>query len=233
MFDPDCRHTLALPYWARPGIALFAKRADDNDGGDEDENDDEDDDDEDDEDPDAELSDEELRAELKATRERLAKASNQSAKRRKQLRERSDELEAERSKRGGKPKGKDGEDAEEIDVEAIRSAATAEGRKAALGTVKRVAIRAALKGAGISDDKTLKRAIGMIDADELDVDDDGEVDGLDDAIATLKDEVPAIFGTTRRRRSVGGQDDRNGDKDPKPKDDDASKRQARSLLGKG
>ena len=30
----DNRHRIALPYWARPGIRAFAKRADDNDRGD-------------------------------------------------------------------------------------------------------------------------------------------------------------------------------------------------------
>lgn len=46
----------------------------------------------------------------------------------------------------------------------------------------------------------------LFDLDELDVDDDGDVDGLDDAVAELKERYPALFAT---KQVAGGRQQRH------------------------
>jgi Phage minor structural protein GP20. len=228
----DNRHKFALPYWARPGIVSFAKHTDAGGGDpdDDDEDDDDEDDDDEDDDPDEGKTPEELAAELKAVRKSLEKANGSSAKRRTKLRERERELAALRD--NPKPKAKDGED-DKLDVETIRNTALAEGKKAGERLVKSAKVEAGLARAGVTDTKTLARLTRMIDLDELDLEDDGTLDGLEDAIDELKADMPALFGGTRKRRTVAGDADRDGDRahDRKPKS--ASEKQAASLLGKG
>jgi hypothetical protein len=236
-FSLDNRHKLARPYWARPGFALFAKKADDDEGGvdplgDDEDDDDEDDDDEDD--PDEGKSEDELRAELKKVRASLGKANGSSAKRRKRARELQDELD--RLKAAGKPKGKkadDDEDEDELDVDAIREAARREGEKAGNDRVKKAELRTALAKAGVRDDAALKRLVGMVKLDDFDIDDDGEVDGLDDLIDELKADLPALFGTRRKRESVAGDNDRDGGGGRERKTATASEQAAAKLLGRG
>lgn len=237
MFTLDNRHALAAPYWARPGIRMFATPADGG-GGKGDEDDDEDDDDEDDDeddDPDADKSEDELRAELKQVRTALAGAKGSSKRNLRRRRE----LEAQLAKGGDKPKPKakgksdDDEDDDKPDVEAIREQARREGRAEADKVRKADKAELALARAGVAGDAKLKRAVRMLDLDDLDIDDDGTVEGLDDAIAELKSELPELFGTVRRRRSTAGGSDRDGDDkgNKAGKGEDASKAQARALLG--
>jgi len=59
------------------------------------------------------------------------------------------------------------------------------------------AARAELKDAGFSGTKEQAAKLSrLLDLDELDVDDDGEIDGLEDAVADLKEQFPALFGGT-------------------------------------
>ena len=216
-----------LPFFVRS----FAKSAgggsskkDDDD--DEDDDDDDDDDDEDD-DPDADKTDEELRDELKKTRASLAKANGQSAKRRKALRERERELEEARKP---KPRKKADDDDDGPDLDTIRHEAKAEGEKAGTLRAKRAEAKAALLSAGVNPARVVK-ATGLLDLDELDLDDDG-LDGVEEAIEDLRKEWPELFAKKRTRQSsVAGERDRDGvSKRSKPKT--ASEKAAEQLLGR-
>jgi hypothetical protein len=215
----DNRHKLALPYWARPGISLFAKKVDDEDeGGNEVDEDDDDEDDEDDEDEDdlGELTEDELRAELKKTRQSLSTASGSAKVKRDKIKKLNAELaEARKPKPPAKRTGATDDD-EKPDVEAIKDAAKAEARAESDGRIRKLAVRAELKAAGIPADQA-GRLIGLVDLDALDVDDDGEVEGLDEAIDELKAAWPQLFNVKpirRARKSVAGGGD---DKPPRGK----------------
>lgn len=204
MMTLDNRHKFALPYWARPGVALFAKKADDDEGGaDADEDDDEDEDDEEDDDL-ADLSEDDLRAELKKTRESLSKASGSSKKKRDTIKRLRGELD--KRPAATAPKGKKADDDDEVDVEAIKASTKAEARAENDTRIRKVAARSELKAAGIPAEQ-VNRLVGMLDLDSLDVDDDGEVDGLDEAIDELKADWPQLFASKpakRKRDSVAG-----------------------------
>jgi hypothetical protein len=234
MYSLDNRHSLALPYWARPGLMSFAKPADGG-GGNDDEDDDEDDedDDDDDDDPDEGKTPEELATELKAVRKSLEKANGSSAKRRGKLRERERELdELRKAAPKGKSKSKDDDDDDDApDVESIRSTALAEGKKEGERLVKAAKVEAGLTRAGVTETKAIARLVRMIELDDLDLDDDGTLDGLDDAIDELKADMPGLFGSTRKRRSVAGDAD-DGKESKSAKGKSASERQAASLMGK-
>ena len=194
-----------LPFFVRS----FAKSAgggsskkDDDD--DEDDDDDDDDDDDEDDDPDADKTDEELRDELKKTRASLAKANGQSAKRRKALRERERELE---EARRPKPKKKADDDDDGPDLDTIRHEAKAEGEKAGTLRAKRAEAKAALLSAGVNPARVVK-ATGLLDLDELDLDDDG-LDGVEEAIEARSqggglDEHPGEEGHTEGDGGEGG-----------------------------
>ena len=200
----DNIHKLDRPFWARPGFMSFAPKDDDLGGG----KDDADDDDE----PDdlADLSDEELRDELRKTRESLSKASGSS----KSKRDRIKKLQAEKADLEGrlsKPtKRGDDEDDDKPDLDSVRAAAKAEARAEADARIVKAEARGALASAGVAKER-VARAVGLLDLKGIDVDDDGEIDGLDDAIDALKKDWPELFPAERKRRaSVAGDDDRDG-----------------------
>lgn len=202
--------TMALPYWARPGIVTATNDEDGGSDDDLDEDDDLDDDEDQDDDEDAEKTDEELRAELKEVRKRLAKANDSSKSKRLRARELQKQLDDERRKPAGKkPKSKDDDD--EPDVNAIRESARQEARAESDNRVKRGAVRAELRAAGISPESA-GRLVGLVKLEDLDVDDDGNVDGIDDAIDELRSDFPQLFGgkggeqQKQRRRSVAGRE---------------------------
>lgn len=220
--SPDNRHKFALPYWARPSIRTMAAPADG--GGDDDTDADTDDEDDDeDEDEDEAKTPEELRAELKSVRDSIAKANGSSANRRATIKRLKAELAAK-----GAPAPKT-DDAGTPDTETLVREAEERGRKSSLKDVIGAKAEAALSSAqGIN----AKRLVRMLDIDELDLNKDGTVDGLDDAIDELKTEYPELFGTPapKRRRSVAGENDRGaGDKGPSTKLT-ATERQAQSLV---
>lgn len=210
----DNRHSLAMPYWARPGVALFAKKNDDegdhDDEGDDEEDEDEEDDDEEDED--ADKSPEELAEELKKVRDALKKANGSSAKKRsttKQLRARIAELESAGGAKGKRKKDDEG-DEDEVDLDAVRAAAKAEAKAEADKT--RIADKSepVLARAGV-DPKRLAKAVKLLDFDDVELNDDGTLDGLDEQIDELRKEWPELFARPRKRRSTAGQGDRDGD----------------------
>lgn len=214
-----------------PFLSSFAKSASGSSSNDDDDDDDDDgdDDDDDDDDPDADKSEDDLRAELKSIRGALAKANGQSAKRRKLLRQREAELEEAR-----KPKSKKSKDDDDDgpDLDTIRHEAKSEGEKAGIARAKKAEAKSALLAAGVNPERVTK-AVGLLDLDELDLDDDG-LDGVDDAIEDLRKSWPELFAKKRKRREgVGG--DRGPDPDKgsgRGKEKSASEKAADKLLGR-
>lgn len=214
-----------------PYVSSFAKKASGSSASEDDEDDDEEDDDEedddDDDDPDADKSDDEIRAELKATRERLAKANASSKKRRLALRKEREEAAAK------KPKAKKS-DEDDDDREAAIEAARAEGTKAGTDKAKFSEAKASLIAAGVPKDRAA-RAAKMLDLEDLDLDDDGELDGIEDAIDALKADMPEFFSGSRRRRgsSLPEKRDRDGEGGKRKERLSTSEMQARRLTGAG
>ena len=230
-----------LPFFVSP----FAKSAsgssrrdeDDDDDSDDDDSDDEDDEDDDDDDEDddefADLSEAEIRAELKKATERLTKAGGSVKSKRASIRKLKRELEeAKKPRPAGKKKADDDDDAPDLD--AIREAAKAEARAEADNRIKRSEAKAALVAAGVSRDQAAD-LVGFVKLDDLDLDDDGEVEGLDDEIERIQKKYPAFFAkpTRRRRESVAGGADRDGDGRKPRKPMTASQRQAALVTGGG
>ncbi len=71
--------------------------------------------------------------------------------------------------------------------------------------VKKIAARAALSTAGLQGSPS--RLVSLLDLNEVTVDDDGEVVGLDDQVKLLKTEYPGLFaateGATKTKPAVG------------------------------
>jgi hypothetical protein len=220
-----------LPHFVMP-FAKSASGSSKSEEGDDDDDDDNDDDDDDDDDPDADKSDDELRDELKRTRAALSKANGQSAKRRKALRERERELEEARKPKP-KKSGKADDDDDGPDLDTIRHEARAEGSKEGIARAKKAEAKAALLGAGVNPARVVK-AVGLLDLDDLDLDDDG-LDGVDDAIEDLRKEWPELFAKKRvKRDSVAGERDRDGERESRRgKAKTASELAAAKLLGRG
>lgn len=214
----------------------------DDDGDDEDDDDSDDDDSDDDGDDDeddefADMSEAELKAELKKTRGSLEKAGSSASSKRKRIRALERELEEERSKkkpaaskrRRSSKDDDDEDDDERIDRDAIRR----EERRKADDRIKRSEAKTALVAAGVSPEQA-KDLVAFVKLDELDVDDDGDVDGLEDEVDRIKKKYPGFFTTkrTRRRESVAGDGDRDGRGTGGKKTMTASERQAAVLTGR-
>jgi hypothetical protein len=239
MYSLDNRHSLALPYWARPGLRFIGAPArggkakeEEDDEGEEDEEDEEGD-----EDPDEELDEAGLRAALKEQRaaaqraiDRAKKSTVGGRKLKGELARLNEELTKVRP-----AKAKTDDDGDEkltnADIEAARKRGLTEGTTAAETKAIKAAARSYLKGAGVAVED-VNDVVRLLDFDDLDLDDDGEVDGLDEAIADLRTRRPEFFGKRRKapvRRISGDASDIR-----KPKNDDrtVSQMQADKLLGR-
>jgi len=228
--DPFAGYAHAPAWRSQHEPQMFGKKDDDEDDDESDDDDDDgdgsDDDDDAEDDPDEGKSEDELKAELKEVRAAIKTANGSSAKRRRKIRE----LEAQIAGKKPADKKDDKGDDEKPDVEAITREAALKGKGEGLAVAKRLGARAALLEAGVPKAK-LDRAARMLDLDDVDIDDDGELDGLDDAVASLKKDVPEFFGKViTKRRSVAGDGDRDGS--GKGKKLTATQRQANMLLGK-
>lgn len=228
----DNRHTLALPYWARPGFMLREAPASGG-GNDDDELDDEEDDDEEDDDPDADKTPEELKAELVKARAALKKANGESQRGRTSLKTRVKDLEKELEDArngGGDDDEAKGKKVDEVAlnraVERARKEGRQEGETAGNKRVILAEARSALAAKGAPADR-LKKLVGLIDFDGLELDDDGVI-GLDDAVDDLVTEWPELFGTKKVRR-IGGGSGRSGDDEGKKKAMTATERQVADL----
>jgi hypothetical protein len=187
----------------RPVWPIMGASEDDGAGDeDEDESDDEDEDESDDEaDPDKGKSEDEVRAELKRLRASRAK----DIRRIRRMRERAkDEV---------KKPADDDPDRKftKAELDDIRTETQQATRGEMLPVVIRHAATSALRDAGFEfpADKDaraakLKRALKLMDVEDVEIDDDGEVLGLEDAIDELKEEFPELFvkapGRPQRKR---------------------------------
>jgi hypothetical protein len=191
-------------------VAPFAKPSSGGKGGEDDDKDEDDeDDDEDDEDDDlADLTDDELRDELKAARASLSKAGGSVKSKRDKIKRLNRELEEARTP---KPKKKTAdEDDDGPDLDTIRHEAKSEGEKAGLARAKKAEAKSSLLAGGVNPER-VTRAVGLLELDDMDLDDDG-LDGIDDAIEDLRKEWPELFAKKRtKRQSVAGDRDSDGD----------------------
>lgn len=199
-----------LPPWL-----MFATAPASGSGVEDDDDDDEievgDDDEEDDDDEFADLSEDELRAELKKTRESLSKASGSSKAKRDKIKKLTRDLDEARKP---KPSAKADDDDEKVDAAAIREAAIREAKEATDTRLKRAEIRTAIVADGVARDVAAD-LLGFFNLDNVDIDDDGEIDpdSLQEEIDRIKGKYPAFFAPKRRRReSVAGDGDRDGEK---------------------
>jgi hypothetical protein len=212
-------------------LAKSRKKDDDEDDEEDDDEDSEDDEDEDD-DPDDELTEDELRAELKKVRESLSKAGGSAKSKRDRIKRLTRELDEARKAKPTKDDDKGGDGKVPVDVEAVKAEARREAEAAANDRVKRAEVRSALRSAGVDKD-SLASVARLVDLDDLDVDDDGNVDGIEDALDALRKQLPALFVKPRRKReSVAGEGDRRGDRDRGSSTKSATQRQADQLLGR-
>lgn len=216
---------LTPAYLRMRGLVMFAL-GDNSGGSDDDPDDDEDDDDagDDDGDPDEGKTDAEIRAELASTRAALKKSNDNGLKarnRRKAAEARADALEA---AKGNKPADDDAEAA----VKAARDEGTKAERERSDGRLMRSEAKSALIAKG-ADAAKVKRLIALVDYSDLEVDDDGEVEGLEDAIDDLVSEYPELFNKPGARRRISGDSD---DGKGRPRGKSATERQAAMLTGK-
>lgn len=132
-------------------------------------------------------------------------------------------LKAARQEARAAKRGKTDPPAEGQDPDALK--AEADGRWKPI--VVRQAARAAFAEAGLqAGDDALGRVLRMIDLDDLDVADDGAVDGLADQVAEIKEQFPALFAPAKPRPGRIDGAGKPADKTPKT----AAERIAAQLL---
>jgi hypothetical protein len=197
---------------------------DDDTGGDDDDDEEDDDADDDDDDEDKDLDD--------ATKKRIKKLSDENAKWRNRHRRRGEritELERELQElKKGKTKSKSKDDEEDAGGDSEDSELKAENEK-----LKQQLFKQELKSQftdlvtgkdAVAVFKNNRTAFKLLDLDEVDVDDDGEIIGLEDAVKALAksdpylldadddddddDETPKRTGKPPRRKKTTGNPDR-------------------------
>ena len=92
------------------------------------------------------------------------------------------------------------------EVEKARKEAEREVMAKADSRIIKSEAKSALVAAGLVDTSpdAVKRVVRMLDMDDLSVDDDGEVEGLDDAVRSLMSTTPALFRTKKTVAKTGG-----------------------------
>lgn len=129
--------------------------------------------------------------------------------------------------------------ANETADETARREAAEEAQRKADAKYKPISARAALLEAGVKPSR-VKGALKLLDMDEIEIDADGEVTGLDAQVTSLREEWPELFADTQPepekkaevKRPARGADGANKPAPPK-KEMSVSERQAALLLGKG
>lgn len=199
----------------------------DDDEDDDDEDLDEEDDDEEEDDPKAAKKPAEKKPLPADLREILRKNRLTSRKAVRELAEARAELAA--MKKAGKKTPTRKPAAAEVDEDEIEervSKGKAEGIKIAI----RAEAKTALLAAGLQPGEggaTLKKALRLLDLDEVTLDDDGDPEGLDDQIVELRSEMPELFRVARKKRKINGEDTR--DSSGKPRKKSATEIQAERL----
>lgn len=126
---------------------------------------------------------------------------------------RKDAREAKRTKPEQQP------DAPDVDkaVADAKAAATAEWKPRLVRSVARSAfLEAGLVLPKDNADGVMGRVLKMLDLDDLDVADDGTVDGLTEQVAEIRRDFPEMFASTRKLSRVDGAD-KPGQTNGKPK----------------
>lgn len=183
------------------------KPEDDEPDEDEDKPDAEDDEDEDGDDP----------VKLKASRDKLKDALKAERELKKSERKKRTDAEAKLRQNAPNP---------DEATKAIEEARTA-AREPLIRKLLTASARSAFLTAGFQGEVS-ERFIKLIDRDALDIDDDGEIDGLDEQIAQIKRDFPEKF----KRKRTGPGDTGKADREERPKAMSASERQAASLQRK-
>ncbi|HLS45795.1 MAG TPA: phage scaffolding protein [Ornithinicoccus sp.] len=205
------------PIWHQIGFAPD----DDDEGGEDDEGQD-DDTDEDDEDEWTPPS----REEWERQQRQLARARKEAAKRRKALKARQDDDEDELDDDEDDDKGS-GKPADRRELKRLLARAEARVEAKYKPALVKQAAKSALVEAGFAGEVT-SRTMRMLDLDDLEVDDEGEIIGLDEAIEELKEDMPQLFKRSRNgsgsssrtsakttgRRSLDGGNKRTAKKEP-------------------
>ena len=203
-------------------------------GGPEDDEPDEDeelDEDEEEDDELADKSDDELRDMLRETQARLNRSSSSNASKNKRIKALKHQL-----SENGASQAAQKVNGTAPDIDKVRAAALAEARSELNRNVVKAEARGALRAAGVNSDR-IARAVGLLELDDVDVDDDGQVssDDIDAAIDRLRDDLPELFGdpaTVRRPRpSIAGKSDRGVDRTPE-RTPTATELQVAAALGK-
>lgn len=225
------RRRNGAPIW--PIMGASEDDEDEDDSGDEDE-DDSGDEDEDDagDDPYADLDETQLRAKLKE----ISRSKKRDVARIRKMRERA---KAERDKSGKKTDDDPDRKFTRAELDEIRTETEESTRGAYVPIVIRHAATAALRDAGFEfpEDKDaraakLKRALKLMDTEDVEVDDDGDVIGLDDAIDELKAEFPELFGKGGARRQRKRPGNVSGTGKPTERKKSVTELQAEALFGK-
>jgi hypothetical protein len=190
----------------KPVWPVMGASEDDDADEDEDESDDADEDEDasdDEDDPDKDKTPEEIKAEL----QRLRASRRKDIRRIRRMRE--------KAKDEGKTKPSDDPDRKftKAELDEIRTETETATRGEMLPVVIKHAATSALRDAGFvfPDDKDaratkLRRALKLMDVEDVEIDEDGELLGLDDAIDELKAEWPELFakaGGIRQRKRPG------------------------------
>lgn len=125
-------------------------------------------------------------------------------------------------------------DGDKPDLDKVRADAVAEADGKWKPKVVRSAARAAFASAGLvlpakNADAALARVLKLLDVDDLEISDDGEVDGLSEQVEEIKTDFPELFTASGKSRAgrVDGAD--RGQTNGKAKT--ASELQAAALLG--
>lgn len=217
------------PVWPIMGAAEDDEE-DDGEGAEDDGGDDEEDDGEGDDggDPDAGKTPEELLAEVKALRSSRAKL----------LKEKANRSKGGNGKNGDRNGDGDGKDKTltRADVDDLVEETKASERQSLMPAIVRTQSKSVLADLGMVFDKDttkakaqLSRVLKLADTDDLDLGDDGEVEGLEHALRAVKRDFPQLFRGSRVRSAgnAGG----GGKSSTKPKS--ATEVQASHLFGGG
>lgn len=137
------------------------------------------------------------REEWERTTKRLAEVNDEAKKHRLKAREQAQKAEK-----------------AEHDGDETAAAAAQKERDAWKPRVVKSAARAALLEAEAKPDR-INRLLAMVDVDDCDVDDSGDVQGLADQIAEIKRDMPELFGSKRRGRGDSGDKGDQGAGQPK------------------
>lgn len=130
---------------------------------------------------------------------------------------RQDARQAKREAKAGTSAEGGSTEAPDVD-KAVKEATTATEARYKPMVVK-AAARAAFAEAGLvmpkgNGDAAMGRVIRLLDLDDLDIDDDGQVSGLVEQIDDIKADFPELFASTRRPARVDGADKPAGSAKP-------------------